>query len=388
MRILHWYPNFLGGGGVANAVLGLAKAQAELGVKVAIASVEPEGNPLYQPMQPTDGVQLLSWKPKWKVRVGSLILRGIPKEMHKVICDYAPDVVHIHGEFNPDNLWVPRLFHNARFILSPHGAFHPVVLQKSHARLKWMYIRLAKRLLYSHVVAFHALSPAEAEHIQSVLGALKVYIVPQGPSVFVQIDSDNATDSPLQERQDGEIRLIFVGRLDIYTKGLDILLEAFADAVRAVDKSLSLTLVGPDWKGSMDLLKNEVMKLGIDEKVYFTGSVPGHRVRRLLVESDLYLHLSRHEGFPLALTEALLAGKPAIVSNRVGTVSYSEIANLPFVKLVPPERNLAAAAIVEAVHQLLELKKAAQECSETVRKFFDWHEIARRHIEFYAVCAK
>jgi len=274
------------------------------------------------------------------------------------------------------------------FILSPHGAFHPVVLQKSHARLKRMYIQLAKRLLYSHVVAFHALSPAEAEHIQSVLGPLKVYTVPQGPSVFVQIDSDNVNDSPLQERQDGEIRLIFVGRLDIYTKGLDILIEAFADAVRVVNKSLSLTLVGPDWKGSMDILKREVTKLGLDEKVHFTGPVPGHKVRQLLIESDLYLLLSRHEGFPLALTEALLAGKPTIVSNQVGTVSYSEIANLPFVKLVPPDRHHVAAAIVEAVHQLPELKKAAQECSETVLRFFDWHEIARRHIEFYAACAK
>jgi glycosyltransferase involved in cell wall biosynthesis len=388
MRILHWYPNFLGGGGVSNAVLGLAKAQADLGVDVAIASAEPEGQPLYQRMQAPDGVRLFSWKPKWKVRAGSLILQGIPKEMQKAIWDYAPDVVHIHGEFNLENLWVLRLFYNARFILSPHGAFHPVVLRKSHARLKRMYIGLAKRLLYSHVVAFHALSPAEAEHIQSVLGALRVYAVPQGASVFVQIGPDNASDSPLQKRHDGEIRLIFVGRLDIYTKGLDILLEAFADAVSAVDKPLSLTLVGPDWKGSIDLLKREIMKLGIDEKVHLTGSVSGHKVRQLLIGSDLYLHFSRHEGFPLALTEALLVGKPAIVSDRVGTVSYREIANLPFIKLVAPDRHRATSVIVEAVRQLPELRKAAQECSETVRKFFDWHEIARRHIEFYAACAK
>lgn len=388
MRVLHWYPNFLGGGGVANAVLGLAKAQAELGIEVAIASAKPEGQPLYQSMQPPDNIRLFSWVPMWKVQAGSLMWRGVPEEARSALGKYAPDVVHIHGEFNPDNLWAPRLFRHACFVLSPHGAFHPVVLQKSHARLKWIYIKLASRLLYSHVSAFHALSPAEAEHIQNVLGPLQVYIVPQGPSMFVQTTPDDPPNLPLRERRNEEVRLIFVGRLDIYTKGLDILLEAFADTVQKTDSFLSLTLVGPDWKGSMDFLKHKVMKLKINERVFFTGPVSGHRVRQLLAESDLYVHLSRHEGFPLALTEALLAGKPAVVSNRVGTVSYHEIANLPFVKVVPPDRRRAVDAIVEAVRQLPCLKKAALKCAETVRRFFDWHEIAKRHVEFYTACAK
>ena len=63
MRILHWYPNFLGGGGVANAVLGLAIARAERGAEVAIASAEAEGEPLYQAMDERLGkVRLFRWR--------------------------------------------------------------------------------------------------------------------------------------------------------------------------------------------------------------------------------------------------------------------------------------------------------------------------------------
>ena len=368
---------------MTNAVLGLAKAQDELGVEVAIAGAEPEGRPLYQPMQPPEGVRLFRWKPRWKVQLGSLTWRGIPDLVRTALSDFAPEVVHIHGEFNPDNLWVPHLFRHASLILSPHGAFHPVLLRKSRDFLKRFYVALARHWLYRHLHALHALNPAEAGHIRSLLGPFNVYIVPQGPSIHVQGSTGDQTKAFRRERTAGEIRLIFVGRLDVYTKGLDILLEAFAEAVQASKQMVSLTLVGPDWKGSMEILRCRVVELGLEGKVSFAGPVPGREVGRLLAQSDLYLLVSRHEGFPLSLCEALLLGKPAILSEAIGTMSYVEIANLPFVKVVPPDKRHASKAMIEAIHQLPRLKASAQQSLERVRRFFDWHEIAKQHLDFY-----
>src|SRR2546422_6932998 len=48
-------------------------------------------------------------------------------------------------------------------LLSPHGAFHPVLLRKGKRSLKSLYIALAKYLLYRKVV-FHALTPMEEVH--------------------------------------------------------------------------------------------------------------------------------------------------------------------------------------------------------------------------------
>ena len=118
MRILHWYPNFLGGGGVANAVLGLANAQAEFGVEVAIACAVMQDKPLYQPMENLLGnVQIFRWCPKWKFKFGNLIWRQIPKEYMEQMRKFNPDVVHVHGEFNPDNWHVLKIF-NVPIILS------------------------------------------------------------------------------------------------------------------------------------------------------------------------------------------------------------------------------------------------------------------------------
>lgn len=383
MRVLHWYPNFLGGGGVANAVLGLARAQVEVGAEVAIASAEAEGAPLYQAMdRAVGGVWLFRWRPGWKIRAGRLVWRKIPKDAEREMLAFNPDIVHIHGEFNPDNFHVPRIF-SVPIILSPHGAFHPVVLAKSKAYLKRVYISLAKRFLYRHVSVFHALNPAEAEHIRRALGTVNIYILPQGPSVHV-LSAIKA--NPVDRREGDEIRFIFVGRLDIYTKGLDILVEAFSEVLRRLDGAARLVLVGPDQGGSLQRLKDMTLKNGCAQRVDFVGAVPGEKVAELIVQSDIYVHLSRHEGLPLSVTEALCSGKPSILSNRIGTVSYREIASLSYVKVIPPEKEAAIQAMVEFAQRIEELKTAGISSRERVQRFFDWERIAKEHLKIYEKC--
>jgi glycosyltransferase involved in cell wall biosynthesis len=386
MRILHWYPNFLGGGGVANAVLGLANAQAEFGVEVAIACAVMQGPPLYQPMENFLGnILIFRWHPKWKFKFGNLIWRQIPRESIEQMRKFNPDVVHVHGEFNPDNWHVPKIF-NAPIILSPHGAFHPVVLKKSKPKLKVLYVRVAKRFLYCHVCAFHALSPAEAGHIQTLLGHVNVYTLPQGASLHVAQSFDSLKH---REQSNEEVRFIFVGRLDIYTKGLDILLEAFAEAVQALpERTIHLILVGPDWKGSLVILKEKAYKLGCGNRVTFTGAIPGEQVAKILAQSDVYVQLSRHEGFPLSITEALLTGKPVILSKEIGLVSYAEIASLPHVKVISPKKEEAVSAIVQFAKQLPELKIYASTHQEKLHGFFDWRKIAKEHLKYYECIVK
>lgn len=383
MKLLHWYPNFLGGGGVANAVLGLVQAQTDNGAEVAIASAEAEGPPLYQHMEGALGkVRLFRWDPRWRVRVGGLQLRGLPKNVVNELRSFHPDVVHIHGEFNPDNLWVPRIFRGKTLILSPHGAFHPVVLNKSKKLGKSLYISCARRLLYRYVRAFHALNPAEAEHIQKKIADCKVYTVPQGGNRFVLESLDDISDSADRAL----IRYIFVGRLDIYTKGLDILLEAFAAAVRAWGDrpaGLHLILVGPDWRGSRRRLEDQAERLGLTRHVTFTGSLAGSAVAGYIAGSDIYVHLSRHENQSLSVAEALSAGKPCILSREIGSVSWPEVRTLPHVKVIAPSKDEASRALVEFAEQVSELKRVGENMRGRICDFFDWKRVAKEHIDAY-----
>ena len=380
MRLLHWYPNMSGGGGVARALLALALHQARLGASVAVAMRKDSGEALYEPVELEGVAAPFEWRPHRRIRVGKrLSIDFIDRRDVERLVGFQPDVVHVHGEYNLNNLWVRRLF-KCPIVLSPHGVFHPCLFQKAGRVGRLVYFHVARRMLYEFVARFHALSPMEADHIRKLLPSASIHCIPQGPSLSSIREGGCATPA----REDGCLRLIFVGRLDVYTKGLDILLEGLAGLRGSVDaQRLSMVLVGPDWNGGEAWLRRRTRELGIDRQVVFTGPLAGSGVADALEQSDIYIQLSRNEGFPLSIAEALLMGKPVIMSRAIGTASYPEVASLPHVRVVDPHPHEAAKAIVDSARRLIELRQAAAGHRESLRAFFSWDRVAKLHIQMY-----
>jgi glycosyltransferase involved in cell wall biosynthesis len=380
MRVIHWYPNFLGGGGAANSVLALANAQAIAGTDVWITSVAHE-HPLYGPTATKNGVRVSVWSGRGLLGRGGVRLHLVGRATARVLQAIEPDVVHVHGEFNPDNWWPPRLF-RCPLVLTPYGAFHPAVRQRGALR-KSLYIAVARRALYRSTTSFNALSPAETADIGAVLPAARTYCVPSGasPAVADGIGTLARDSGDSRER----VRLMFVGRIDVTVKGLDTLLEAFALATRdlGLSQPATLSLVGPDWRDGKSHLRNLARRLGVQDLIEIRDPVTSADVPALIQSCDAYVQLSRNDAFPLSLADALVLGKPAIVSDRVGTVSYDEVRQQPHVKVVPPTVSSAAEAIVWAVANLDALTRAASQARPALQDFFSWDRIARLHLQEY-----
>jgi glycosyltransferase involved in cell wall biosynthesis len=381
VNVLHWYSNLLHGGGVASAVAGVAAAQARQGASVMVTAAKADRHPLYEPIALQAGVDLFAWSPTSAVRVGTQNLRVMARRDIAHLRNARPDVVHVHGEFNVDNLWVPRLF-SCPVVVSPHGAFHSVVLRKSRRLAKQLYLATEARLAKRRVAAFHALTPMECEHTTALFPHAEVYCAPQGASPSFR---PWPHDAPEPSPRKATITFASVGRLDVFTKGLDILLEAFSCVVTQTSlHDLRLVIVGPDWKQGRAWLERRARELDITDRVRFTGPLASSDVAAVLAEADVYIQLSRHEGFPLSVVEALVSTMPAILSDAIGTVSYPEIADLPHVIVVPPSAVEAARAIAGAVNRLPELAGAALRCHDRVRSFFSWDRAAAMHLEEYA----
>jgi glycosyltransferase involved in cell wall biosynthesis len=381
MRIVHWYPNLLAGGGVANSVLALAGAQAAAGADTWIASLAHD-EPIYGPLRPADGVHISTWSGGRTLRLGGLRLHALRRSSAHDLRALEPDVVHVHAEFNPDNWQAARLW-ECPLVLSPHGAFHPTVMRRG-AHAKRLYVSVARFLLYRKVGYVHVLSPAEEAHAAAALPSVPTYCVPQGPSPAV-----HEALGHLEERTDARsthVELMFVGRIDVEAKGLDVLVEAFARAVRERTRSTpaKLTLVGPDWGNGAAPLRELAKRLGVAELVEFRGRVAAADVAALLQRCDVYVQLSRNEGSPLSLNDALALGKPAIVSDRIGTISYEDVACQPHVKVVSPSVAEAAEAIGTALDDIDGLRRAARDARGVLLDFLSWERAARRHLEVYA----
>lgn len=375
MRVLHWYSNFLHGGGVSNTVLGLALAQARAGADVRIAAADEGETALYGSLSEADEL-VLRWTPTWRRQLGSLVWRGLPRSLREEIAAFAPDVVHAHAGYNPDNLWAVRVADPSAAVMSLQGAFEPGVFTKSKRRSKRAYVRLERRFLYSRLDAIHALSPREAELARTSAPGVRSYVLPQGGGPAA------AAPATRPERSNPTTELVYVGRLDVYTKGLDLLLRALAQTLPEWP-SVRLTLVGPDWLGGRARLEALADELGVTHALTLTGALPGEEVARLLDASDCLALPSRHEGFSLSATEALVRGKPLILSAETGHASYPEIADAPHVLVVRPDAAEIAGAIRLLCERRDELQAAAEERKHVFAEFLSWDRVAVEHLARY-----
>ena len=105
--------------------------------------------------------------------------------------------------------------------------------------------------------------------------------------------------------------LLFVGRVDDYRKGLDILLYVFRDILDSLNAVL-IVLGGGNSKKSVELCK----ELGISDYVIFMGRVDKYTLLEYYKLCDVYICPSRLEGFGLTILEAMAAGKPVVGSKN------------------------------------------------------------------------
>ena len=170
---------------------------------------------------------------------------------------------------------------------------------------------------------------------------------------------------------------LFLGRLDIQQKGLDLLIPAFAQVV-AEKHDLHLVLAGPDEDDAAHTLRKMVGDCGISQNVTFTGLVSGDLKKAVLQDADVFVLPSRFEGLSIALLEALCMGLPVLVTDRVGL--HRTIQQL--------QAGLVAQPDVQSVAQvLLTLSDAQVRASmrgraiPLVREQYTWDAIADKLLE-------
>jgi glycosyltransferase involved in cell wall biosynthesis len=118
-------------------------------------------------------------------------------------------------------------------------------------------------------------------------------------------------DLLLEVPSDGDY-ILFFSRIDVYTKGLDILLSAF-EAISPRFPDLRLIFAGYEFDRFAKL--TAALPSPLKSKVDYAGFVTGQEKRRLLSHAKMVVLPSRHESSPISLIEAAACGKPVIVSD-------------------------------------------------------------------------
>jgi glycosyltransferase involved in cell wall biosynthesis len=113
----------------------------------------------------------------------------------------------------------------------------------------------------------------------------------------------------------GKKLALFMGRIHP-KKGLDLLIEAFAKVLRQ-QPDWHLVIAGPDQVGWRQELNYQAAQLGLAPRVTWTGMLSGALKWGALRAAEIFVLPSHQENFGIAVAEALAAGVPALISNKV-----------------------------------------------------------------------
>ncbi|MCG8403890.1 MAG: glycosyltransferase [Phycisphaerales bacterium] len=315
MKILHVTPHLNEeGGGPARALATLARAQAMRGDDVVVLCCCRTSGP--QTLMPGRYDNMTVHEP-----VTTSGLRWYERKVKRAIEQAASDrdILHVHGTWRYHSLGSAAVAeaYGIPFVLRTIGNLG--IHTRHHKRwLKFPYFVLLERPAANKAAAVHCLSVKERNELAGLGLTARKFIVPNPVDTsLLDAESDDASLERLCPKIEAEHKVIlYLGRIS-FIKNLDVLLEAF---IRLHDAFADwhLVIAGPNtFPKVAGALQRRIAEAGVGGRVWLTGMVRGGVKAAFLKRADVFAQPSRHENFGVSVAEALLFGKPCVVSDGV-----------------------------------------------------------------------
>jgi glycosyltransferase involved in cell wall biosynthesis len=318
MKILQLVPSIsLVYGGPSQMVLGLSAALAQLGQDVTIITTDSNGDTGQAPLDVPLGVPVsqngyqiyyFPCSPFRRYKFSLDLFTWLANRAK----DY--DIAHIHALFSPVSSISASIarYHQLPYILRPLGTLDPADLQKKR-QLKQIYANFLEKPNLAAAAAVHFTSQQECQTAERFNIKTKDIVIPLGVDFF------NPQALPVTgfDLPENKPIILYMSRLDP-KKGLDLLLPSLE---RLLEKGLDFHFVlaggNPQDPEYENRIKNQIERSILGKNTTITGFVTGEVKNSLLARADLFVLPSYYENFGIAVAEAMAAGIPVVISDRV-----------------------------------------------------------------------
>jgi glycosyltransferase involved in cell wall biosynthesis len=311
------------------------------------------------------------------IRVFYLRKAGLtPTRLREQIEAVKPDFVYLNHLFSPlfvvYPLWLAytgRL--RSQVVICPRGALYDSALSVKTWK-KTPFLRLFRWLGLHRRVLFHATNEREKAAILEYFPGSRVVIADNLP----RMDQPVFVSRP---KKSGAVRVIFVARL-VSIKNLLFFLRALG----GVRSTVELTVVGPvEDKGYWEECLAQIAVLPDHIQVNYLGPRRNDELMPILQEHHIFVLPTTGENFGHSIFEALLAGRPVLISDQtpwLGLTAKKAGWDLP---LTDPG---AFARVVEETacwdQELFD--EWARSAWEYARQFIENPELQRQYIQLFA----
>ncbi len=243
--------------------------------------------------------------------------------------------------------------------------------------VQWLFAR-EKSVQYR--LPFHwieRIGIASHHHLVAVSEDLAAELRQRNPRANVLLIENGLPDEAFYPRDGSRKDIVFLGRLEIAQKGLDILVQAFASIIDTTSCGLLIAGAGPDEAKIRDLAR----RLGVAERVAFAGHVrPADRFD-LLASAELVAMPSRYETYGLVAAEALAVGTPVVAFDI--PCLRTIVAGAGGVLVPAFDTGAYAAALAETLKDGDLRTRLGRAGQETVRHL-RWDDVAEKQRDLFA----
>ena len=200
----------------------------------------------------------------------------------------------------------------------------------------------------------------------------KINVVPNGVNLNLYNGVERDYDFRRQYAADNEKIILYVGRL-VYEKGIQNLIAAMPKVLNGYHDS-KLIIAGKG--GMIDELRDEVRRLGIENKVYFTGYLNLNQVTKMYKCADVAVFPSTYEPFGVVALEGMLSGTPVVVSD-VGGLNEIVQHRENGMKSYAGNPNSIADSILELLYNPDLCAQVSRAAKAKVKAQYNWTKIAQ-----------
>jgi glycosyltransferase involved in cell wall biosynthesis len=291
---------------------------------------------------------------------------------------YSPDIVIFHEVYHIEFPGIAKDLQRdgIPYVIVPHGCL-AINAQKQKRWKKLIANMFVFNRFIKHSSALQCLSHNEKENTH-----FKVF-------KFIGTNGINIPNTMKRDFGKQVLKICYIGRLNPHHKGLDLLIEATSRIQLFLrNKSVRIDIYGPDniveW---YDGLKNEINTRNLGDIVSLYHAVSGLQKENVLLNSDIFIQTSRHEGMPMGILEALSYGVPCIITE--GTSLGGIVRKYDAGWVAETSTDSIAITMERAICEANLLIKKSVNAKRLVTENFAWDIISNETVEQYkSICHK
>jgi glycosyltransferase involved in cell wall biosynthesis len=279
-------------GGPSRSVPQTCEQLSLLGVNIEIVT-RPSSNPVE-----------VTTSNKFKVvfkSITQLIKYGLYLSKNKV------DLIHLQ------HVWDPYIHVMARiarikgipYLITPRGMLEPWIMEQRSLKKKiGMLLYQKKDLKRANVI--HATCKLEEKNVRNLGFTNPISIIPNGVDI---------SKFPIPEpiKIDKPKKILFLSRIHP-KKGIELLIEAWADLSEIIRKDWIIEIVGNGDANYINSLQKKIEKQQLQNQIFIKEPVFGKDKITLFRESTLFVLPTHSENFGIVVAEALASFTPVITT--------------------------------------------------------------------------